>query len=313
MRANAEVREAVNSPRPDFFATQAQRDHEHPRAVRRPHARRGREARKNGHRTRALKPIERESFQRGKDFLPRHSRYDYVPITDRKDYSWPEGKRRAFCITPHRVLCLRRWLAQTTPRPASPDAAGTILARLRNRVGIWRLFDLVEELKLRRSRTTPTACSTTTRRRSSRESVQEATRSSPWRTSENLSGLWDPTRTHHSRGHRDFCPHTRRSAPRVDGCRRLRDLGDTRPSEGGRYAYSWTGLATTSRSGCERAQGRSCRYPTRSSQRSPAIVHRKHSAREFCDMLVTSSTRCRRRLAEHTVVYKCWSTRCRVP
>ena len=31
--------------------------------------------------------------------LPRHSRYDYVPITDRKDYSWPEGKRLAFCIT----------------------------------------------------------------------------------------------------------------------------------------------------------------------------------------------------------------------
>jgi len=62
-----------------------------------------------------------------------------------------------------------------------------------NRVGIWRLFDLAEELELR-SRTTPTACSTTTRRRSSRESAQEATRSSLMaRTnSENLRGLWEP-------------------------------------------------------------------------------------------------------------------------
>ena len=31
--------------------------------------------------------------------LPRHARYDYSPITERKDYSWPGGKRLAFCIT----------------------------------------------------------------------------------------------------------------------------------------------------------------------------------------------------------------------
>ena len=28
-----------------------------------------------------------------KNFLPRHSRYDYVPITERKDYTWPGGKQ----------------------------------------------------------------------------------------------------------------------------------------------------------------------------------------------------------------------------
>jgi allantoinase len=31
--------------------------------------------------------------------LPRHARYDYSPITERKDYSWPGGKRLAFCVT----------------------------------------------------------------------------------------------------------------------------------------------------------------------------------------------------------------------
>ena len=31
--------------------------------------------------------------------LPQHGRYDYSPITERKDYSWPGGKRLAFCVT----------------------------------------------------------------------------------------------------------------------------------------------------------------------------------------------------------------------
>ena len=27
--------------------------------------------------------------------LPQHNRYDYVPLTERRDYSWPGGKRLA--------------------------------------------------------------------------------------------------------------------------------------------------------------------------------------------------------------------------
>ena len=30
--------------------------------------------------------------------LPGHSRYAYSPIVERKDYSWPEGKRLAFYV-----------------------------------------------------------------------------------------------------------------------------------------------------------------------------------------------------------------------
>ena len=33
------------------------------------------------------------------NLLPKHQRYDYVPLTERKDYSWPDGKRLAFVIT----------------------------------------------------------------------------------------------------------------------------------------------------------------------------------------------------------------------
>ena len=31
--------------------------------------------------------------------LPKHNRYDYSVIGERKDYSWPGGKRLAFCTT----------------------------------------------------------------------------------------------------------------------------------------------------------------------------------------------------------------------
>lgn len=33
------------------------------------------------------------------NLLPQHGRYEYSPITERKDYSWPGDKRLAFCIT----------------------------------------------------------------------------------------------------------------------------------------------------------------------------------------------------------------------
>ena len=35
----------------------------------------------------------------GRGPLPQHDRYDYVPLPERKDYSWPGGKRLAFCLT----------------------------------------------------------------------------------------------------------------------------------------------------------------------------------------------------------------------
>ena len=34
-----------------------------------------------------------------KPLLPQHTRYDYIPLPERKDYSWPQGKRLAFTIT----------------------------------------------------------------------------------------------------------------------------------------------------------------------------------------------------------------------
>jgi hypothetical protein len=64
------------------------------------------------------------------NLLPKHQRYDYVPLPERKDYSWPEGKRLAFVMTTGEPQ---------THRNYSWRDYG-------NRIGIWRFFELFDEL-----------------------------------------------------------------------------------------------------------------------------------------------------------------------
>ena len=82
--------------------------------------------------------------------LPGHSRYAYSALPKRSDYSWPGGKRLAFYVAlniehfafntgigmdPH-----HRGGAQNTRNFAWRDYG--------NRIGNWRLFEILDELKL---------------------------------------------------------------------------------------------------------------------------------------------------------------------
>ena len=82
--------------------------------------------------------------------LPGHSRYAYSALPKRSDYSWPGGKRLAFYVAlniehfafntgigmdPH-----HRGGAQHTRNYAWRDYG--------NRIGNWRLFEILDELKL---------------------------------------------------------------------------------------------------------------------------------------------------------------------
>jgi peptidoglycan/xylan/chitin deacetylase (PgdA/CDA1 family) len=82
--------------------------------------------------------------------LPGHGRYEFLPITKRRQYSWPGDKRLAFYIAlniehfafgagigmdPH-----TRGGAQTSRNWAWRDYG--------NRVGNWRLFEILDELRL---------------------------------------------------------------------------------------------------------------------------------------------------------------------
>jgi allantoinase len=80
--------------------------------------------------------------------LRNHGRYDYSNITERPDYSWPDGKRLAV------------YVAFNVEAFAFGDGKGSAIAPpdqalshsvyswrdYGNRVGIWRLFDLMDEL-----------------------------------------------------------------------------------------------------------------------------------------------------------------------
>jgi allantoinase len=82
--------------------------------------------------------------------LPHHGRYDYSGIPHRKDYSWPEGKRLAVYIGVNiEHFAYGKGLGHTVTRELPPPDPRTFSWRdYGNRVGVWRILDLLDELSL---------------------------------------------------------------------------------------------------------------------------------------------------------------------
>ena len=82
--------------------------------------------------------------------LPQHGRYDYSALPERKDYSWPGAKRLAFCITTNiECFAFGAGLGHDNAKTGEPQTQRNYSWRdYGNRVGIWRLFDLFDQLKL---------------------------------------------------------------------------------------------------------------------------------------------------------------------
>src|SRR5262249_47890473 len=82
--------------------------------------------------------------------LPQHDRYDYVPLPERKDYSWPGGRRLAFTVTTNiEWFAFGAGLGHDPAKTGEPQPHRNYSWRdYGNRVGIWRLFELLDELKL---------------------------------------------------------------------------------------------------------------------------------------------------------------------
>jgi allantoinase len=85
-----------------------------------------------------------------KPLLPQHGRYDFVPLPERKDYSWPGGKRLAFLLTTN-----VEWFAYGAGLGHDPAKTGEPQTHRNyswrdygNRIGVWRLLELFDELKL---------------------------------------------------------------------------------------------------------------------------------------------------------------------
>ena len=170
--------------------------------------------------------------------MPQHGRYDFVPLTERKDYSWPGGKRLAFLLTTNiEWFAFGAGLGHDPAKPGEPQTHRNYSWRdYGNRIGVWRLFELLT------SSSCPPAHNTNSLLYDYAPQIIDAIRRrgdevvAHGRTNaENLRGLWQPdeerilrevTETHRApRG---------RAAGGLDGLRRLRDAAHARPAEGAR-------------------------------------------------------------------------------
>jgi peptidoglycan/xylan/chitin deacetylase (PgdA/CDA1 family) len=82
--------------------------------------------------------------------LKKHNRYDYSPITERKDYDWPDGKRLAVYFGLNiEHFSFGEGLGHTpTNLGTQPDVRNYSWRDYGLRVGIWRIFDLFDSLNL---------------------------------------------------------------------------------------------------------------------------------------------------------------------
>ena len=82
--------------------------------------------------------------------LPEHGRYDFVPLVERRDYCWPGGKRLAFLLTTNiEWFAFGAGLGHDPAKTGEPQTHRNYAWRdYGNRIGVWRLFDLLDELRL---------------------------------------------------------------------------------------------------------------------------------------------------------------------
>jgi peptidoglycan/xylan/chitin deacetylase (PgdA/CDA1 family) len=82
--------------------------------------------------------------------LPHHGRFDYSPIIERKNYDWPGGKRLAFYLALNvEDFAFGGTMGHTpTALGPPPDPRNYAWREYGLRVGIWRIFDLADELGL---------------------------------------------------------------------------------------------------------------------------------------------------------------------
>jgi allantoinase len=82
--------------------------------------------------------------------MKHHNRYDYSPIIERKSYDWPGGKRLAFYVALNvEDFSFGEGFGHTpTSLGPQPDPRNYAWRDYGLRVGIWRIFEMAEQLGL---------------------------------------------------------------------------------------------------------------------------------------------------------------------
>jgi len=240
--------------------------------------------------------------------LPQHNRYDYSPIIARKDYNWPNGKRLAFCITTNiECFAFGKGRGHDNAKHGEPQTQRNYSWRdYGNRIGIWRLFDLADELQL------PLAHNTNSL------------------LYDYAPQIFDRLR---KRGD-EIVAHGRTNAETLqdfrwedDEARVIGDVTDTFARKEGKRPKGWMGAGTyenpwtpdlLKEAGYQYVMDwphddqpiwmrtrsgpiLSVPYPAELND-SPQVIHRQHTGREFCDMLVDQFEEMVEQSAKHPLV-----------
>ena len=170
--------------------------------------------------------------------LPGHNRYAYSPIVKRPDYSWPGGKRLAFYV----ALNIEHFAFGTGIGMDPSNRSGQQTSRnfawrdYGNRIGNWRLFEILDELELPATillngiGLLPVSGD----RREDQSARRRRCRARPHQCRGASPDVGARRSARHRRMHRGDRSSCRGAADRVDGPRRPRIERDARPAQGGR-------------------------------------------------------------------------------
>ncbi len=225
------------------------------------------------------------------DLLPQHDRYDYIPLPERADYSWPGSKRLAFVITTNiEWFAFNAGLGHDPSKTNEPQTHRNYSWRdYGNRIGIWRLFDLLDELQLPAAHNTNSLIyhyapqiTDAIRRRGDEVVAHGRT------NAENLRGMWAPDEERLIRDVTDTIRQHEGRPPRGwmgAGAYETAHTPDVLKALGYRYVMDWPMDDQPVWIRTKTGPLLSVPYPIETDD-AQSIVHRKYTGRDFCDILV---------------------------
>lgn len=227
----------------------------------------------------------------GTPLLPQHSRYDYVPLTERKDYSWPDGRRLAFVLTTNiEWFAFGAGLGHDPAKTGEPQTHRNYAWRdYGNRIGVWRLFELLDELGL------PAGHNCNSLLYDYAPQIMDAIRRrgdevvGHGRTNaENLRGLWQADEERLLREVTETITRHEGRPPRGwmgAGAYETAHTPDLLKALGYRYLMDWPMDDQPVWMRTKHGPILSVPYPIELND-SQVVIHRKQDASDFCDMIV---------------------------
>jgi len=242
-----------------------------------------------------------------KPLLPQHNRYDYIPLPERRDYSWPGAKRLAFTLTTN-----IEWFAYGAGLGHDPAKTGEPQTHRNyswrdygNRIGVWRLFEMLDSLGL------PAGHNCNSLLYDYAPQIMDAIRkrgdevvAHGRSNAENLRGRWQPDEARNLREVTDTIARHEGKPPTGwmgSGAYETGNTLDLLKEIGYQYVMDWPMDDQPVWLRTRNGPILSVPYPIELND-SQVVIHRKQDASDFCDMIVEQFDEMIEQSAAHPLV-----------